>query len=41
MNTDCGNCLGEIRSGQTERLKEKCRNSIVAVSISCDIMYMS
>ena len=37
LNTDCGNCLGKIRIGQTEYLKEKCRNSIVAVGISCDI----
>ena len=37
LNTDCGNCLGKIRIGQTECLKGKCRNSIVAVGISCDI----
>ena len=37
LNTDCGNCLGKIRIGQTECLKKKCRNSIVAVGISCDI----
>ena len=37
LNTDCGNCLGKIRIGQTEWLNEKCHNSIVAVGISCDI----
>ena len=37
LNTDSGNCLGKIRIGQTECLKEKCRNSIVIVGISCDV----
>ena len=37
LNTDCGNCLRKIRIGQTECLKEKCHNSIVAVGISCDM----
>ena len=37
LNTDCGKCLGKIRIGQTECFKEKCRNSIVAFGISCDI----
>ena len=37
LNTDCGNCLGKIRIGQTECLKKKCRNSIVTVGISCDV----